>query len=102
MRIIKPKTVRSFWQQEPQAKAGLERWYDQAKHASWSSLAEVRSVFPHADQVTVGSGKPVVVFKIGGNKYRLVTAIHYNRQVLHVLLFMTHAEYSKNRWKDVL
>jgi len=65
-------------------------------------LAEVRAVHPHADPVVVASGRTVVVFNIRGNRYRLATAIHYNRQIIYTLRFMTHAEYSKNRWKDTL
>ena len=52
--------------------------------------------------VAVASGRTVVVFNVRGNRYRLVTAIHYNRQIIYTLRFMTHAEYSKNRWKDTL
>ena len=50
----------------------------------------------------VDSNRTVVIFNIGGKNYRLITAIHYNRQLVFVLRFMTHAEYSKNRWKDDL
>jgi mRNA interferase HigB len=39
---------------------------------------------------------------IGGNKYRLIAAIHYNRQRVYVLRLLTHAEYGKNLWKDTL
>jgi mRNA interferase HigB len=56
-------------------------------------------VFPHADAVIVESGKPVTVFNIAGNKFRLITAIHYNRQVIYTLRVMTHGEYSKDKWK---
>jgi mRNA interferase HigB len=52
--------------------------------------------------VTVRSGRQVVVFNIGGNKYRLITAIHYNRQLVFTLRVLTHAEYSRDDWKDVL
>jgi len=55
-----------------------------------------------ADPVKVASGRTVVVFNIRGIRYRLVAAIHYNRQIVYTLRFMTHAEYSKNRWKDAL
>lgn len=44
----------------------------------------------------------MTVFDIGGNKYRLVTAIHYNRQLIYVLRIMTHAEYDKEKWKEQL
>ena len=66
------------------------------------SLNEVRIAFPHADVVEVASGKPVTVFNVAGNKYRLVTAIHYNRQVVYTLRVLTHAEYSKGKWKEQL
>lgn len=43
-----------------------------------------------------------MVFNIGGNKYRLIAAIHFNRQIIFVLRFLTHAEYDKNIWKEQL
>ena len=33
---------------------------------------------------------------------RLIGAAHFNRQIVYTLRFMTHAEYSKDRWKDTL
>jgi mRNA interferase HigB len=62
----------------------------------------VRRESPHADLVTVASGKPVTVFNVAGNKYRLVTAIHYNRQIVYTLRLMTPAEYSRDKWKEQL
>jgi mRNA interferase HigB len=50
----------------------------------------------------VKSGKPVTVFNIAGNKYRLIAAIHYNRQIVYTLRIMSHAEYSRAKWKDQL
>jgi mRNA interferase HigB len=44
----------------------------------------------------------MTVFNICGNKYRLIAAIHYNRQRAYVLRLLRHAEYSKNLWKDRL
>ena len=44
----------------------------------------------------------IVVFNIGGNKYRLIAAVHYNTQIVYALLFLTHAEYDKDKWKKVL
>ncbi len=58
---------------------GLPIWYQALKSAQWKSFAEVRLAFSHADQV--GRCK---VFNIGGNKYRLIAAIHYNRGIVYV------------------
>jgi mRNA interferase HigB len=37
------------------------------------------------------------VFDIGGNKYRVITAIHFDQQKLFVRHVFTHKEYDK--WK---
>ncbi|MGA3008459.1 MAG: type II toxin-antitoxin system HigB family toxin, partial [Opitutaceae bacterium] len=60
-----------------------------------------RQSFSHADQVTVKSNRTVTVFNIT-NDYRLITAIHYNRQEVFTMRFLTHAEYSKNTWTGSL
>jgi len=39
------------------------------------------------------------VFNIGGNKYRLVTTIAYQIQVMWVKGVLTHVEYDKGAWK---
>jgi mRNA interferase HigB len=102
MRIIKRSTLAEFWQRHPQAESGLMGWHALAKRAKWACVQDVRATFPHADVVTVASGRSVVVFNIAGNNYRLITAIHYDRQLVFVLMVLSHAEYNKNRWKDVL
>jgi len=40
------------------------------------------------------------VFNIGGNKVRLVAAIHFNRNKLYVRHVLSHAEYDKGKWKE--
>jgi mRNA interferase HigB len=102
MRIIAWSLLAEFGRRHPDATEPLQRWYRIARRAEWTCLADVRQHFPHADLVTVASGKPVTVFNVAGNKYRLVTAIHYNRQTVYTLRIMTHAEYSRARWKDQL
>ena len=63
---------------------------------------ELKRTFPSADQVKVASGRTVLVFNISGNAFRLMTAMHFNRGLVFALAFMSHAEYSKNRWKHKL
>lgn len=88
--------------QHRDAAESLAAWMKNVEDATWQSLSEVRRVYPHADPVEVASGRTVVVFNIRGNRYRLITAIHYNRQVVYTIEFLTHAEYSKDRWKKLL
>jgi mRNA interferase HigB len=102
VRVIHGGTVNKWAARYPDAAVSLSAWLKNATQAVWRNLADVRQVYPHADPVEVGSGRAVVVFNIRGNRYRLITAIHYNRQIIDTLLFLTHAEYSKDRWKDGL
>ena len=102
MRIIKRATLAAYWQRNRQAEPGLVFWHALTKKARWTCLADVRATFPHADAVAVASGRNVIVFNIAGNKYRLITAIHYNRQLVFTLAVLTHAEYDKEKWKEVL
>jgi len=102
VRIIHGGTVKTWAAKYPEAAESLSAWLKNASQATWNSLANVREVYPHADPVVVSSGRTVVVFNIRGNRYRLITAIHYNRQMIYTLRFMKHAEYSKDRWKENL
>lgn len=102
MRIIKPSTVRQWMRQHPAASSGLEGWLAIIQAARWSSLAELKRTYPSADQVKTASKRLVIVFNISGNKFRLIAAVHFNTGVVFALRFLSHAEYSKDHWKDLL
>jgi len=94
MRVVKPKTLKEFASHHSDSKKPLETWYNVMEQSCFQHIVEVQQVFPSAE--TVGRS---TVFNIKNNKYRLITAIHYNTQMVYVLEVMTHAEYSKNEWK---
>jgi len=75
MHIITRKRLNDFAKVHPDCAAGLVQWFNEMRHANFSNIQEVRAIFPHADKV----GK-FTVFNIGGNKVRLIAAIHYNRK----------------------
>ncbi|GDY23699.1 hypothetical protein LBMAG56_50460 [Verrucomicrobiota bacterium] len=102
MRLIKPSTIREWADQFPDAALPLAAWQRLMETHRFVHFAALRQVFPHADQVAVASQRIVTVFNVRGNRYRLVAALHYNRQLCFALRFLTHSEYSKNRWKDQL
>lgn len=102
MRIITKKRLAEFAAQHPETRSALEAWHDEALKANWQSLMDVRRTYPHADGVQVRSGRIATVFNSKRNGFRLITAIHYDTQRVFIMLFLTHAEYSRNRWKDSL
>ena len=94
MHIISQKKLREFWQQWPEAEEPLRAWHRVAEQATWTTFADVRETYAHADQV----GR-CTVFNIGGNKFRLVVVIHFNRGKVYVRHVMTHEQYDAGRWK---
>ena len=102
VRIIKEKFLRDSAEQYPKAAKYLATWVRAVRSAAWRNLAELRATYPSADMVLTASKKPVIVFNVCGNTYRLIVAIHFNRQTAYTLRFLTHAEYSKNTWRDEL
>lgn len=103
MRVVSETQALRFVCEYPRAAKALESWLRMVKEAQWRSLAEVRQVYPHADATRgVKSGKEVTIFNICGNHYRLITAIHYNTQIIYVMRFMDHEEYDKENWKKTL
>lgn len=99
MRIIKISMLKAFWEAHREAEASLRTWVQQTEAAEWRDFAEVRRTFLSADLVVVGSGRPVVVFNIAHNRYRLIAAIHYNMRIAYTLMILTHKEYDRNAWK---
>lgn len=102
MRIIKESALTAAARLHPDAGPGLDAWRQILRAARWKTLPEVRATYPHADAVLVASGRNVIVFNLGGGKYRLIAALHYDRGIAYVLRFLTHADYDKARWKSEL
>ncbi len=102
MRVIKAKQIRRWAADHASAAASLNHWLEMARKANWKSFADVRMVCPSADQVLVKSRHTVLVFNIARNDFRLIVAAHYDKARLYTLRFMTHAEYSRNKWKAEL
>lgn len=95
MHIISRRALRQFWEKHPNSQSPLSRWYKIVRHSEFGSFNELHATFPSADQVG-----DWVVFNIGGNKYRLIASIHFNRRKVYVRHVLTHAEYDRGAWKQ--
>lgn len=94
MHVISKKALRDFWQKHPGAQEPLLRWYRIVNQTDFQSFVDLKQTVPTADLV----GRHVV-FNIGGNKYRLIASIHFNRNRLYVRHVLTHGEYDQGAWK---
>ena len=91
MRIIAKRTLRGFWESNPDAKGPLTSWYAHAKHADWKTPNGVKEDYASASIVANNR----IVFNIGGNKYRLICHARYDLSILFVGFVGTHEEYDK-------
>ena len=98
MHVISRKALVEFCETHAEAIIPLNTWFKAAVRGNFRNLAELKQTFRTVDYVSSG-GKSFYVFNIGGNKYRLVAAIHFNRQKLFIRNVLTHAEYDRDEWK---
>ena len=94
MNIISKKALKDFWEEYPDSKTPLLTWFKIVKVSKYISFNHLRSTFKMADKVG-----DKIVFNIGGNKYRLVTVIHFNCGRIYVRHVLTHEEYNNEGWK---
>jgi mRNA interferase HigB len=94
MHVITRRRLNEFAARHPQTQSALAQWYALVRKTPFQSFVELRRMFPSADIV----GK-FTVFNIGGNKVRLIAAIHYNRGKLYIRHVLTHEEYDRGNWK---
>lgn len=95
MHIISRKALRSFWERYPESEPPLTRWYKIMERTTFGNFAELRATFPTADLVG-----ELIVFNIGGNNYRLMASIHFNRGKVYVRHVLTPIEYNRGTWKE--
>lgn len=92
MHIISRKALNEFIDTHRIDRTPFDAWYKFVTKSDFANFASLRKTFNSVDAV----GK-YFVFDIGGNKYRIVAAIHFNTQKLFIRHVFTHAEYDK--WK---
>lgn len=99
----KPKIYTLYFNSHPPSRCSkiswyqkkIEDWYATVKKAEWQNLEDVRKIYRDAE--AVGN---FTAFNIKGNNYRLIVGINYEEQTVKYQYFLTHAEYSKNKWKN--
>ena len=94
MHVISKKAWRDVIAADPTLEPSISAWHKIATDATWTSIVDVRQVYPHADFVD-----PYTVFNMKGNTYRLIVKIEYRWQMIFVKHLLTHEEYDKGGWK---
>ena len=95
MHVISRKALRKFWEQHPDSESAFSRWFKIMRRSDFDSFEALRTTFPSADKVG-----DLIVFNIRGNKYRLITSIHFNRGKVYIRHVLTHRDYDRGAWKQ--
>jgi mRNA interferase HigB len=95
MHIISRKALRDFWERWPDAQTPLVAWFRIVETAQFADFNEIKAAFGSVDYVP-----PFTVFDIGGNKFRIIAAIHYNRRKLYIRQVFTHVQY--DAWSEAM
>ncbi len=95
MRIIGNKALRIFAAAHPQAEAVLQGWRRVMEKNRFTNWAELKSAFNTVDKVG-----ELAVFDVGGNKYRLIAYIRFEKQTVYVKAVLTHRDYDRGAWKS--
>ena len=90
VRVYGEAVAMEFSRKHPASRKPLRRFIGILKHAEWPHFAALRETFASADYAA-----GVVVFNIGGNKYRIVASVDFGRQIVVIDKVMTHKEYDR-------
>ncbi len=99
MHVITIGRLREFWQAgHASAEQPLRAWHKEVEKADWTCWADVKRSYASAD----APGNDRVVFNIGGNKYRLIVKVDYERKKVFIRRVCTHTEYDEIKDVTVL
>jgi mRNA interferase HigB len=93
VRVISNRRLLDFAGRHPGASEPLQAWRKIVEATNFAHFAALKTSFNGVDRVG-----GFYVFDIGGNRFRLIAAIHFNRQMLYIRHVFTHIEYE--RWSS--
>jgi mRNA interferase HigB len=95
MKLISNRALRAFAEIHPLADAPLQGWRQVIEKNAFASWGDLRQSFGK----TIDKVGDKTVFDIGGNKFRIISHVRYEKQIVYVKAVLTHKEYDTNEWK---
>ncbi len=93
MHIITRKRIIEAERKHPDCAGALRGWYRVMKRGRFANFAELKSAFNSVDK----AGN-LYVFNVGGNKLRIIVAVHFNTGRAYIRNILTHTEYDQEKW----
>jgi len=94
MRIISEKRLRDFWRKHPASERSMREWIRVVREADWQNFLDIRKAYNHADIY-----KKCIIFNVGGNNYRILGMVEFEKHIVFIRAVLLHSEYDQNIWK---
>ena len=95
MTVYGESAITKFTKRYAAARKPLARFLAMVRIATWGSFVEVKRSFPSVDYAPATG---VLIFDIGGNKYRLIANVDFDEQIMVIKSVMTHEGYSRENF----
>lgn len=105
VRVVSAGRIKEWCKSHSVIEAALLHWLGLIQSSEdCRSFSDLRKLFSTVNQTKTDKGNLVCIFNLGHGKnaHRLISAIHFNTQIVFALRLMTHAEYDKDEWKKEL
>ena len=89
MLVLGTDKLERFWRRNPNSKRWLEEWLRRIHNENWRTPHDVLDHHPRTSALP----RNRVVFRIRGNRYRIVAAVNYRFNTISIRFVGTHAEY---------
>lgn len=97
MKIINRSMLDEHMEKFPDSKAPLNAWLNELIQSDWTKPSDIKQSYPRA---SILKGRRVI-FRIGGNKYRLVVKFNYEKGLGYIRFIGTHKEYDKINAEEI-
>lgn len=97
MVIITKSKLITFYGTNTSAKEPLLRWYNEVLLSDWHDFHSAKRSFNSIDSI----GNDRFVFNVGGNKFRIIAMIHFNKRTLYIRFVGTHEQYDQIDCKTI-
>ena len=100
MNVVNRTTLDGYAGTYRGAAASLLAWWAKTTKANWRRFEDVKGTFGSADYIPNQNYHALIIFDIGGNRWRLATDVNFKTGRVYLRWFGTHAEYSKIDWRN--
>ena len=91
MRVLGEAMIARFAKRHSASRKPPQRFLEIARTADWPHFPALKRSFAAADYTSKGT----IIFDVGGNKYRLVATVNFEKQILLIDRVLTHEEHSR-------